>query len=424
MNTYLPQYKISLRANNQVTLTRQKVAIRRKRTDKLPKIAVLTKEQITNFVDDYAGRNNLDTLYSSNLKHSYIKPCSQNFLPVPLDLINRFQRAKTDTTSAEKLAVSRQKLGYGASPSIKYFGHKSGQKIRECGAIIDKLCGGDPSRCRVITLTLPADSHEAFKAISDWSGYAINRLFQVVRRSDCEDIHWFFVTEHQKRGAIHYHICLYHADKSVSRDLGNQIVSKWREVLSDISDRTSINLLYSRGFGRDCKLSEMQSINQEMQKGCGAYFSKYASKNSGKHSDSIESINARRYPVSSFWGRDRELAKLCEKDSFKFNFDGIYDSESISLRDEAIEILSHLEIISCSSFSFKKEIELQKGVKESSLTICEGESEVFYLSPDSYQQALLHFRFLYKDEASTKVPEYSRVSQSFGIENQVLNESF
>lgn len=420
----LPQFKINLRANNQITITRQNVIPRRERTDKLPKIAVLTKEQITSFVDNYADRNNLDTLYSRNLKHSYIKPCSRNFPPLPLDLIDRFQQAKSDTTSTKKSTLPIQKKGYGVSPTIKYFGYKSGQKIRECGAIIDKLCEGEASKCRVITLTLPANSHEAFRAISDWSGYAINRLFQVIRHSEHKNIHWFFVAEHQKRGAIHYHICLFHADKSVSRELGDEIVSKWREVLGDISKKASINLLYSRAFGRDCKLSEMQSINQEMEKGCGAYFSKYATKNSGKYSDSIESTNARKYPVSSFWGRDRELAKKCEADSFKYKFDGIYDSESISLRDEAIEVLSHLEIISCRSFSFKKEIEVQNGVKESILTICEGESEVFYLSPDSYQKALLYFRFLYKDEASTKVSEYSKVSQSFCSELLVLEEMF
>jgi hypothetical protein len=424
MNKKLPQFKINLRANNQVTITRQNVIPKRKRTDKLPKIAVLTKEQITSFVDNYADRNNLETQYSINLKHRYIKPCRQNFLPVPLDLIVRFQQAKSDTTSPEKTTLPIQKKGYGISPTIKYFSNKSGQKIRECGAIIDKLCEGDVSKCRVVTLTLPANSHEAFKAISDWSGYAINRLFQVIRHSEYENIHWFFVTEYQKRGAIHYHICLFHADKAVSRELGNQIVSKWRDVLCDISEKASINLLYSRAFGRDCKLSEMQSINQEMQKGCGAYFSKYASKNSGKDSNSIESINARKYPVSSFWGRDRELAKMCEADSFKYKFDGIYDSESISLREEAIEVLSHLEIVSCRSFSFKKEIEVQKGMKESILTICEGESEVFYLSPSSYQKALLHFRFLYKDEASTKVSEYSKVSQSFCPELLVVEETF
>ncbi len=402
----LPNFKIVLRPNNQVTITRLYTIPKTKRYEKLGKPPKLSARDVDRFVVNRAYQNDLDTLYSHNLKHEFFaepKPATK-ISPLPLDLIERFQQQKNPNR--------KEKLGYGRTPKIKYFSHKSGQKIRETGAIIDRLCGENVNKCRVVTLTLPSSEIAAYQSLSDYSGYAVNRLFQVVRR-DYELANWFYVYEHQKRGALHLHICVYHDDANISKEIGIKLCEKWREVLQDISAKSGTNMLFSKGFNRETKLSEMQLDNQEMRLGCGAYFSKYASKNSGKYSNDINSINARKYPPSSFWGRSRELSRECENQSFKFNFEGFDEYAAQDFEDEASEILATKNINLSHSFGFNKEIDLDSKYGGGKLTICEGYSNVFYVSPKDYQDLLIHFRYLYKDVQSSNIPERSHVSQSF-----------
>lgn len=372
----LPDFKLILRPNNQVSLTLQNTIKKQKTSESLAAPKVLTKKAINAYVRRTAEQNNLQTLYSHRLKHEYITPPVIAPIP-PLDLINRFQHRRAE--------IRGEKLGYGKTPKIKYFSTRAGQKIRETGAIIDRLCGDKVERCRVVTLTIPSSEKLAYKAISDYSGYAANRLFQIIRR-DYQLAHWFYVYEHQKRGALHLHICVYHESPLISEEIGNKLCKKWRDILEDISERSGVNLLFSKGFNRTCELSDMQLDNQAMRLGCGAYFSKYASKNSGKYSDDINSINARKYPPSSFWGRSRELARMCDEYSYSFKFEGIDDSDSLSLYELAKEILSQFPVVLSHSFSFKKEMELPKEYGNGTLTICEGITEVFYVSPKDYER--------------------------------------
>ena len=341
----LPNYKIVLRPNNQVTITRLYTIPKSKRYEKQHKPLSLSSRAIDSFVVRTAINDGLGIHFNHRLDHNCIDnpPAQKKLAPLPLDLIERFQQQKNPNR--------KEKLGYGRTPKIKYFSHKSGQKIRETGAIIDRLGGANVNKCRVVTLTLPSSEIAAYQALADYSGYAVNRLFQVVRR-DYQLANWFYVYEHQKRGALHLHICVYHDDANISKEIGVKLCEKWREVLQDISAKSGTNMLFSKGFNRETKLSEMQLDNQEMRLGCGAYFSKYASKNSGKYSNDINSINARKYPPSSFWGRSRELAKQCEAQSFKFNFEGFDESAAQDFEDEALEILATKNINLSHSFGF------------------------------------------------------------------------
>jgi hypothetical protein len=302
-----------------------------------------------------------------------------------------------------------EKNGYGLKPKLRNFSHKAGQKLRECGAAIDILCEGSVEKCRVITLTLPSSETAAYTAMSEWSGYITNRLLQIIRREKDDRYHWFYVWEHQRRGALHLHLCLYHEESEQSDKLGQRIVSKWRDILCDVSRLSNVDLLYAKGFGRRVESHEMQSLNQQMHKGCGAYFSKYAGKTSSarseKNVDGIDTINARKYPPSSFWGRSQNLARLCEAHSFCFRYEGAHPHESEALQEEALNLLSQFDIVMNRSFSFKKEIEL-KG--NGMLTIAEGESLIFYLSPEDYAKALDIFVFMYSGRATSAIPERSK----------------
>lgn len=407
----LPEIKITLRVNNQITVTRQRLARKSEPFYYSPENENHSHKSVNDIKTRYAQLNGIDSYWDSKtrsvvlIRESSQKPVIDTIRALlALDITNKFQRDKQDSRK-QKDGLKR---GYGLPPRVKNFGAKAGQKIRECGAAIDLLSNGEPSKSRVITLTLPSSETSSYKAISDWSGYATNRLLQIIRRTRDEQFYWFYCVEHQKRGALHWHICLFHPNKEKSSQLGDAIVSKWEDILRDIGGRCDLDLLYSKGFGRSITTSEMQCLNQEMHKGCGAYFSKYAAKTShGRESRKVEdinTINARRYPPSSFWGRSHNLVRMCNENSFLYKFDGIDDSDSVSIRGKAFELLSQFDIKITHSFSFKKQIEHCNGT----LTICEGESEVFYLSPEDYKEAIGLFRSEFGKSPSSRIPERAK----------------
>lgn len=405
----LNYFKIDLRANNQITITRQRLAKKKEPRYEKASSVRLSQDEINSLIERYATQEGLDTSKRWYDPKRRIVPKVGNVstsrdAALLLDIMNRFQRGNDGERRNEK----KIKLGYGATPRVKNFTHRAAQKLRESGASVDVLCEGEPSKCRVITLTLPASGEPAYKALSDWSGYATNRLLQLIRRERDDLYHWFYVWEHQKRGALHMHICLYHENSELSRILGEKLVSKWRDILCDISRFSGVDLLHSKGFRRRVESHEMQSNNQEMRKGCGSYFAKYAGKTSRSRETRIvedaNTINARLYPPSSFWGRSQNLAKLCKSLSFHYHYEGIDSTESEELQYESLEILSQVGIVMNHSFSFRKEINY-KG--NGSLTIAEGESHVFYVSPSDYQHLLAHYKFVFSSRPTCKIPERS-----------------
>jgi len=406
----LNQFKVSLRVNNQITITRQRLAKKKDRRTECYQVKSLSQGEINSLVIRYATQHGLRTsrkFYDPKVRivaslGSKLNPMQQALL---LDITGKFQHGNQTEEGSEK----KLKRGYGLTPTVKNFSHKAGQKIRECGAAIDILCAGRPEKCRVVTLTLPASGDDAYRALSDWSGYATNRLLQIIRKEKDDRYHWFYVWEHQKRGALHMHLCLYHEEGETSRKLGEELVLKWRGILCDIGRRCSVDLLFSKGFGRVVASSEMQSINQEMRKGCGAYFSKYAAKTSHardyREVEDVNTRNARSYPPSSFWGRSQNLAKLCQSHSFSYRYEGMTSDDSELLQCEALEVLSQFDILIQHSFQFKKELNYEGNGR---LTIAEGESHVFYVNPSDYQHILAHMKFLFEKRPTSAIPERSK----------------
>lgn len=389
------EYKIVCRPNNQVTLTKQRITKKREPIYLSPETHKLSHDTINRLIVRRATLDGRDTYYDKVSRSVRVVP------PVPsLDLTERFQQVDMPLRQSKP----RNLRGYGDRPNVTYFTHRSGQKVRECGAVIDMLCNGDPSKCRVITLTLPASGHEAYDALSRYSGYATNRLFQVIRRNDSHaELYWFYVWEYQSRGALHLHLCLFHEDGKVSKGIGDEIVSKWRDVLRDISRKSGVNLLFSKGFNRDVALCDMQSINQQMYFGCGAYFSKYASKTAsanpcmGEPESVKRSALCKKYPVSRFWGSSQNIKRMVRENSLSFKKEDLQTEDIEEMEYETVQILSLLRTVQIESFSFKKEIEVNGG----KLTICEGESTVVYLTPESYQKFLSYMNGRHGKENSS-----------------------
>jgi hypothetical protein len=281
-------------------------------------------------------------------------------IPSTLDIIGKSQRkARTYT---------------GNRP--KSFTAVSGQRVRECGSAIDHI-SASPSLTRAITLTLPADHVGAFKALADYSGYVINRLFQPVRRKHSENCHWFFVWEYQRRGALHLHIALYHPDASVGEALGNTMIEQWLKILSDIQAKTGVDMFCQKDLKTYTPREKYQNQNQPMRRSLGAYFSKYAGKQESK-----DSHHCQAYPVSRFWGCGYQTKRLVK--SLSFDYELASDDTKIieEMATKIIERLAAFHTKISSNYDFL--ISIPYG-RERRLTVAEGTRTAFYCCPKSYQ---------------------------------------
>lgn len=399
------KFKLDARINNQITLTRMEIIPPKAKRYEIPCIPSLSQDEINSLIERDAGNRGLAVrkrFYDPKVRAIPLvstRGIDKDSAPY-LDLIEGFQQHLKPKGNSRS-----QKRGYGETPRIRNFSASGGQALRECGAAVDILCDGDVSKCRVITLTLPASGHDAYKCLSDYSAEATNRLLQIIRRKKDERFHYFYVLEHQKRGALHWHICLYHEDKEASSRVGAELVSKWRDILRDIGAKGGVDLLYARGFGRQIESHEMQSINQEMYAGCAAYFAKYAGKTvyarNGSREKSITEINAEKYPVSSFWGRSRNLVKLCRSYSLSREYVGLPEEVEWKYQ-EAIELLSHYSLVQIEEVPFDVVVNVPFVGKK---TISNGTRTVIYSKPEDYPVILGILRNTFDSMPKTVIRE-------------------
>jgi len=292
-------------------------------------------------------------------------------LAIALDITKKSQRQP------------RHHAGWGFPNSPKNFSHRAGQRIRECGAMLDKVSGYQPEKARVVTLTLAGDTQEAFQSLSDYSGYAINRIFQPIRTLSREDTYWFFVWEHQRRGALHLHICLYNPDKGLAKECGDRIIEKWLETLADIEKLSGTDMFVRRDKKTYTDPKNYQNLNQEMHKSCGAYFSKYAGKSSRTKENSYVSFYAKKYPPSRFWGSSKNLKAVCRENSYE---EVLATGEAIEGKHKDIlELILLHNPVKYSEFSWRKL--LHEGT-EREVVITEGSCQTFYLPKENYFELL------------------------------------
>lgn len=293
-------------------------------------------------------------------------------VPPPLDITEKSQRS------------SKTRTGWGIPNKPKRFTSKSGQHLRECGAMVDKLTWGNPDLCRVITLTLPANTHEAFSALARHTAYLINGLFQPVRTASFETA-WFFVWEYQKRGALHLHICLYSENKEDSKKLGDTLIFQWYKMLDFIQAKTGVNMFASTDSNH-CKVVkyEAKCLNQEMRKSCGGYFSKYAAKGEDIPENDYVKEFSKKYPVSRFWGSSAKIKDMCRKYSFKKILSTVIE-EIEEQKTRILELILLCNPVKFDEYDWKKY--LNKNT-EKEVVISEGNCQTFYLHPSKYEELL------------------------------------
>ena len=207
----------------------------------------------------------------------------------------------------------------------KSFTNAAGQKLRECGAAVDRVCG-KPENCYTVTLTLPANTTEAFTSLAAYSGDIINLLFQPIRDQYQGQVYWFFVWEYQKRGALHLHIAVHHPDLLTTEAIANLLADRWYVVLKHIQDKSLTDMFIRKDKKTYTPKEKYHRYVQPVRRSLGAYFSKYAGKRESKND-----WYCQRYPVSRFWGSSQNLKDLVKSLSFDYSFQ--------SQESEAIEVM-------------------------------------------------------------------------------------
>lgn len=323
------QIKISLRPNNQITITKgswKKAECETTQKDRRN----FAKKNVKKFLHQMAVDENIAKTAENN--HDLYRYRIES---APLDIIKKFQR---------KQSPPKSKLN-----TPKSFTRASGQKLRECGAAMDIACNSDTRFCHEVTLTLPANTTEAFRALASQSGYVINRLFQPIRRDYGNMCLWFFVWEYQKRGALHLHIAIYHPDEAEGLWISAKLIEQWHKILCDLSVRCDTDMFLSKSKNVCTIRSNHQHHCAPIQKAVGAYFSKYAGK-----SESKNDWYCKAYPVSRFWGSNAPIKSIITANSIQIEFD--YHGKEIEANEkfESIiqNIIERLNIVSASQYDF------------------------------------------------------------------------
>lgn len=293
---------------------------------------------------------------------------------------------------------------WGQPQKEKTFGWSAGQKILEGGAIIDRFCGAENSH--MLTLTLPGNTPVAMDALARWSGWIVNRILQVVRRKHTVEnpIYWFFVWEHQKRGALHMHFCLgWRVPPEIRELLGKEIIQKFYRCLHEIGAKESIDLFARKGFSGSWKDQEdkWQWDCQQVTKSVAHYFAKYAKKNAEytRNNGDKQDKNGRKqcfarssssshkrgnYPTR-YWGSSKTIKVWTKFLTRKVAFESVGSAEDdIILRNILATAFQYHSPESVHHSSFEIVI------PESGIVISSGDVWVFSIVPSEYPSFWAH----------------------------------
>lgn len=373
------QIKLVLRPNNQITVT---IGNWKKK--------VLTVSQSPIVSHDSVNPKkllNLTKVYATNrVANQEMRENSLIACPPKLDIIQKKQRIK-------KPPFSRRN-------TPKSFSKVSGQRLREAGAAMDILCGGDLTQCYELCLTLPANHDLAFAALAAHTYYATNRLFKHLRDCYGDACSWFYVWEYQRRGALHLHIAVRYPDSAKLPEICEGLVKMWIRILQDIGERSN-TCMFTDKSGRACTISQnWQNHHAQIRKAVGAYFSKYAGKEESK-----QSWYCQRFPISRFWGSSSSIKRTIKENSIEYTWDyqGATNLTESKFQEIMELIIDRVPLVSMKSYEFKVEAKYSYHARKGEDGIvrlynherkvyAEGERTTIYTEQKAYIVALSMFR--------------------------------
>lgn len=313
--------------------------------------------------------------------------------------------------------VRKYERPWGKVQTPKSFTRNAKQKILEAGAVVDKYIGKQGSY--ELTLTIPGSGTVVYDVVARWSGYIVNRMLQVIRRLTAKglDIHWFFVWEHQKRGALHQHWCIAIKDEPMLTDYVCRLLkAKWFELLQELSDKSGVDLFRRKGFvgsWRERPDVWQFSINP-VRKSVAAYFSKYMSKNleTSEYNKARKAARDKRCGApeagvkgamvlslcpSRYWGCSSSIRKMTKANSVTSKFE-------VSGRREADVLVGILEDIAVNPDDVICRVERQfiKADDRTGFIYAKGYERKFWVKPEVFDRVLMVFNRIHANKERKK----------------------
>jgi hypothetical protein len=297
-----------------------------------------------------------------------------------LDIISEFQQRSLKVKS---------RGGWGFSPKPTTFGKNARHRLLEAGAIMDNL--HQKNVCEV-TCTIPGSTVDSLRAVSQWSGWIMNRLTQIVRRSK-SDPAWFYVWELQKRGALHLHFAIGCSSLPDAILLAQQIEFKWFELLLELKDKCDVDVFRknAKWTWRD-KPQNWQSHVLPIYKSVAAYFSKYVAKQSNNRSR-----NYKKFFPARWWGSSKSIKEGIDNERVKITVE-VRCQDVATAMSFLRNVLSSFEPIKTYRYGF------DLGKSANGTDLGGGEREISYFQMD---------RFKLLSELMSALGEY--VTQTWGI---------
>ena len=372
-------------ANREIRLGCQSIAIAKKRKgDK--------KEDFTN--SKYAEKVAALEISQANLKDGYELGYDRNgkVLAIPytqenheilksrLDIRNEFQ---------DRALKVKNRGGWGFSPKPTKFGKNARHRLLEAGAIMDNLYQKNVVE---VTCTIPGSTAESFRIVSQWSGWIMNRITQILRDSK-HDPAWFYVWELQKRGALHLHFAIGSSKLSDALNLAQEIEFKWFELLLELRDKTDVDVFRknAKWSWRD-KPQSWQSHVLPIYQSVAAYFSKYVAKQSNNCAR-----NYKKYPPARWWGSSKSIKEGIENARIKIAIEVSLPMEktALSFLRDAINSFDPVK---------KYRYDFDLGTTANGAILGGGWREIFYFDSE---------RFMSASDLISALGEY--VTQTWGI---------
>lgn len=212
------------------------------------------------------------------------------------------------------------------------FGRNAKNTLLRIGGAYDTL-SAEPSDFVFLTGTLPGNTPAAFRVIAEYSSYIAKSIAMWLGRR-VKSEHYFYVWELQKRGALHFHYCIYTPDDRARQYVLREFKSKWTSLLDDISTRSGTCLW--EGDSGTCwtdRYGTLQAYAQTVHTSVAAYLSGYLGGSRDKHaSDESSPYYPRRW-----WGASRASTTLLKALTEEVIF------EHTNYRAANHRILSHYE---------------------------------------------------------------------------------
>lgn len=216
------------------------------------------------------------------------------------------------------------------------FGKPAITRIFRAAGALDRF-DSDVTSYLFLTATLPGDTDEAKWAIAEFSHEIIDGLKswlskRLLSRNE------FYVWEHQKRGALHFHYCIHCPDKNVQAEISRNFKRQVVRLYDAIKEKHDY-CVWGRWSNKPTryKTAILQARSEVVYKSVGAYMAGYLGGEGNKH----ERDESHQYYPKRWFGVSRPLSALIktytEKEEHEFTSLGEASEYMAKIREDLLD---------------------------------------------------------------------------------------